>query len=39
MMTDVLAGFIHKNAMMRFSEVSYTESRELHNEESKQHYL
>lgn len=39
MMTDVLAELIHKNAMMRFSEVSYTESRELHNEESKQHYL
>lgn len=39
MMTDVLAEYIHKMAMMRFSEVSYIDSNGLHDEHSKQHYI
>ena len=39
MMTDQLAEYIHSNAINRFSEVSYIGQHELHDSNSKKHWL
>ncbi len=39
MMTDVLAEHIHRASADRFSKVSYLGSKDLHDDESKQHYF
>lgn len=39
MMTDVLAERVHGAAMQRFSNVSYVGQQDLHDEESKKHFM